>query len=91
MKKDAYYLPYAGRDIKILDRHAENTIAEDYLTFLCQIKSVCQVIGFTFICIIKSVRVYFCRGSLRGSSIKNVAAVKLCLYVISNSLCLCKS
>ena len=35
--KETYYLPYAGRDIKILDQHAKNTIAEDYLTFSCQI------------------------------------------------------
>ena len=36
-EKDTYYLPYAGRDLRILDRHAENTIAEDYLTFSWQI------------------------------------------------------
>ena len=37
MNKDTYYQPYAGRDIKILDQHAKNTIAEDYLTFPYQI------------------------------------------------------
>ena len=35
--KETYYQPYAGRDIKILDQHAKNTIAEDYLTFPYQI------------------------------------------------------
>ena len=30
MNKD-YYKPYEGRDIKILDQHAANTIAEDQL------------------------------------------------------------
>ena len=35
--KETYYLPYAGRDVKILDQHAKNTIAEDYLTFPYQI------------------------------------------------------
>ncbi len=37
MNKETYYQPYAGRDIRILDQHAKNTIAEDYLTFPDQI------------------------------------------------------
>ena len=37
MNKETYYLPYAGRDVKILDQHAKNTIAEDHLTFPFQI------------------------------------------------------
>ena len=37
MNKETYYQPYAGRDIRILDQHAKNTIAEDYLTFPYQI------------------------------------------------------
>ena len=36
MNKD-YYKPYEGRDIKILDQHAANTIAEDHLTFPYQL------------------------------------------------------
>ena len=37
MNQETYYLPYVGRDLRILDRHAEDTIAEDYLSFPEQI------------------------------------------------------
>ena len=39
MDKETYYVPYEGRDMKILDEHARNTVIEDIESFDSQLEN----------------------------------------------------